>query len=294
MKKGILLPLILYAAATAYAETYKLNEAVQKKLVSVKLNGATPDTAYQYTGDYIAPCMAMEIVSNYSTDLTLSLDYGYKLEPADSTYQTMMVTQTLIVKLPAKQKKNYRIYAMCTQAPDKGPSQSQAFKVGRRSDGNLLGLAELINRRQYQNGAAQDAVWCLTDNHDIQSISSNDTTVMYELRRFVVKAKGLPLSNVYNPVYTEPAYVEPLRTYRTRTTYSGELSYSVSRPAKVLVALFDSENHMKRVYVNNETQREGQYSYGYQISSSEMEGKKYYLRMFRDGKMEQEVVINPE
>lgn len=284
--------LFVLIGITANAETtYKLSDALQRKLVSVQLHGAAPDTVHQYTGGALAPCMAMEIVNNYSTDLTLNLDYGYKLEPVDSSYQTMMVTQTLIVRLPAKQNKSYRIYAMCTQASDKGPSQTQSFSVGKRSDGNLLGIAELINRKRYQNSAAQDALWCLTDNHDIQSIDSDDTTMMYELRRFVVKAKGLPLSDVYN---AERVYTEPVRTYRIRITYSGELSYSLGKAAKILVALFDNDNHMKRVYVNNEWQSTGEYSYGYQISSADLEDKKYYLRMFRDGKMVQEIAINPE
>lgn len=60
-----------------------------------------------------------------------------------------------------------------------------------------------------------------------------------------------------------------------------------------MIALFDEDNKMKRVYVNNETQREGTYTYNYQIGSDEMEQKKHYLRMFRDGKLEEEISILP-
>lgn len=290
MKQATMMVTIGLICLKAAAENYSLSEALRLKLVSVSMAGAAHDTTGNYTNGALAPCMGMLVSNNTNTEVMLSLDYGYKLEPTDSSYQTMMVSQTLIVKLPAKQKKTYRLYAMCTQASDRGPSETEHFSLGKRATGSLLGMAELVNRKRYQTDAAQNAVWCLTDNHDLQSISSSDTAMMYELRRFVAKAKGMSLS----AVYAEANYVEPVRTYRMRTTYSGELRYSISRPAKVLVALFDNENHMKRVYVNNETQREGQYSYGYQITSDELEGKKYYLRMFRDGKMEEEVVINPE
>ena len=65
-------------------------------------------------------------------------------------------------------------------------------------------------------------------------------------------------------------------------------------PAKILVALFDGNNRMKRVYVNNETQREGQYSYTYNLSSDDLGEGKYYIRMFRDGKMEDEILVKAE
>ncbi len=272
------------------AENYTLADALRQKLVSISMTGAGLDTT-NYTNNALAPSMSMLVTNLSSSDISLNLEYGYKLEPSDTTYQTMMVTQTLIVRLPAKQKKTYRLYAMCTQAGDRGPSESEHFSLGKRSTGNLLGMAELINHKRYQYSAAQDAVWCLTDNRDIQNISSSDTTMMYELRRFVAKAKGLPASSIYS---TTSSYTEPIQTYRTRTVYSGELTYSMSRPAKILVALFDGNNRMKRVYVNNETQREGQYSYTYNLSSDDLGEGKYYIRMFRDGKMEDEILVKVE
>lgn len=276
-----------------YAETaYKLSEAIQKKLVSINISGAKPDTSFKgILSSHYGPCMAMEIVNSSPEALNLNLDYGYRLEPDDSSLQTMMVTQTLIVKLPARQKRNYRVYAMCTEASDGAPSPLQKFRMAKRANGGLLGVAELINRKKYQNDAAQNAVWCLTDNHDLQSIYSEDTVMMYELRRFVAKAKGISDAKVYEANNTN--YSAPVRTYTTRTVYSGSISYSFSKTSKVMIALFDEDNHMKRVYVNNETQHEGEYTYNYQIASDEMSNKKHYLRMFRDGKLEEEISIIP-
>ncbi|MFN8297587.1 MAG: hypothetical protein U0T75_00680 [Chitinophagales bacterium] len=281
----------LLLLATSQAETsYKLADAVQKKLVSVQFSGAKEDTAHMMTSSHYGPCMSMEIVNASADDMTLNLDYGYMLMPDDTGIQAMMVTQTLIVKLQPKAKKNYRLYAMCTEATDGSPSSAQPFKLGKRTSGNLLGLAELLNRKKYQNDAAQDAVWCLTNNHDVTSIFSTDTTMMYELRRFVAKAKNIPLSKIYEAV---PDYSAPVQTRVITYTYSGSISYSLINTGKIMIALFDEDNHMKKVYVNNETQREGQYTYNYQISSTEMENKKHYLRMFRDGKMEEEIAILP-
>ncbi len=268
----------------------KLSEAIQKKLVSVKFTGAKDDTAHMMQSSHYGPCISMEIASASADNLQINLEYGYILMPEDSSTQAMMVTQSLVASLNPKQKKNYRLYAMCTEASDGSPGSDDNFKIGKRSTGNLLGLAELLNRKKYQNDAGQDAVWCLTDNRDIHSIYSTDTGMMYDLRRFVAKAKNLPPASIYE---TEPTEAAPV-TYTTRYVYSGSLSYSLAGNHKVLIALFDEDNHMKKVYVNNESQRDGVYTYNYQLSSDEMDNKKHYLRMFRDGKMEEEITILPQ
>ncbi len=284
--------LLAFLSFSAFAETnLSLAEALQKQLVKATFSGAKDDTAHVMQSSHWGPCMSLEVTNQSSDALNLSLAYGYRLLPDDTNVQTMLVTQSLLVRLAPKQKKNYRVYAMCSEASDAGPSSEKKFKMGKRAGGHLLGLAELIERKKYQNSTAQDAVWCLTDNHDLSSISDDDTTVMYDLRRYVARAKGLPEASIYTTP-ASPAY-EPQKVIRTRTVYSGSLSYSVSRTAKVMVALFDEDNHMKTVYVNNEMQREGSYTYNYELSSEDMNNKKHYLRMFRDGKLEEEISILP-
>lgn len=282
--------LLLFPVIASAETTYPLSEALQKKLVSVQISGARPDTSMVYSSSHHGPCLAMTLVNKSGTNLKLQMDYGFKLVPGDSSYQTMLLTRAFTANLSAGQKKDYRLYAMCSEAHDKGPSPIAAFSIGARATGYLLGLSELIHRKNYQTDAAQNAVWCLTDNYDLHSIYSDDTTMMYDLRRFVAKAKGLSLSKIYEVSTTNPAPV-----YTTRTIYSGSIGYSIAgmRPVKVMIALFDEDNHMKTIYVNNELQREGIYNYSYRVSSEEMNDKKHYVRLFRDGKLEEEVAIIP-
>lgn len=286
--------LLAFLSFSSFAETnLSLAEALQKQLVKATFSGAKDDTAHVMESSHWGPCMSLEVTNQSSDALNLSLAYGYRLLPDDTNVQTMLVTQSLLVRLAPKQKKNYRVYAMCSEAGDAAPGSEKKFKMGKRASGHLLGLAELIEKKKYQNHTAQDAVWCLTDNHDLSSISDDDTTIMYDLRRYVARAKGLPEASIYKPYSTFEPAPEPQKVIRTRTVYSGSLSYSVSRMAKVMVALFDEDNHMKTVYVNNEMQREGSYTYNYELSSEDMNNKKHYLRMFRDGKLEEEISILP-
>ena len=127
--------LFIFASAAANAETsYKLSEAVQKKLVGIKINGALSYTSFhgEYSSHY-GPCMALQVTNSTAGDLRLSVDYGYKLEPEDTALQTMMVTQTFVVKLLPRQKKDCRLFAMCTEATDGGPQPNAQFYLRKRA-----------------------------------------------------------------------------------------------------------------------------------------------------------------
>jgi hypothetical protein len=281
-----------FLSITLRAEnTWKLSEAIKQGLVTAEITGGKSGDGI-FSAHY-GPCMEIRLSGKMTSAIALNLDYGYKLEPLDTNLQTMMVTKSLAIKLQPGEARTEKIYAMCTKATHRSPSSDQGFRVGKLASGYLLGLAELINRKNYQNDAGQSAVWCLTNGYELGSIYSADTSTMYDLRRFVAKAMGIPLSKIYESVpsfsFIEPQNMEP--HYTTQTVYSGSFSYSISRPSKVLIALFDEGNHMKKVYVNNQDQRSGEYTYSYKIGSNEMDGKNYHLRMFRDGKMEEDISL---
>ncbi len=86
----------------------------------------------------------------------INLEYGYILMLEDSsTCAHDGYPKPGGIPTSCKQKKNYRLYAMCTEASDGSPGSDDNFKIGKRSTGNLLGLAELLNRKKYQNDAGR-------------------------------------------------------------------------------------------------------------------------------------------
>ncbi|HRG87585.1 MAG TPA: hypothetical protein PLW44_01100 [Chitinophagales bacterium] len=287
-----LFTIILWSANLFAENVYTLSDAAQRKLIAVNLTGAERDSTF--TGEYSShygPCMQLQLASNSSETMSLKLEYGYNLVPDDSSLQTMIVTQTLIVKLAPKQKKTYRVYAMCTQAHDGGPSPQSRFELRNRSTGYLLELTELLNRKKYQGNTAQNAMWCLTDDYGLNTIFSTDTAMMFELRRFVAKAKGISPDKIYAK-YDDDTETEPVRTMRT--SYSGSFTYSFSRAAKVTIALYNSNNQVVTTYLNNETQNPGEHTFNYKVDGATLNGNRHYVRMYRDGRLYDEVSIIPD
>ena len=288
--KYIFTILTLWVATADAANNYSLPEAIKKQLVTIKIHGAKPNQGEAFYNHY-GPCLSMEVINTSTDALQLNLDDGYKLEPSDTSYQTMMVTRNLTLTLLAKQKQSCRIYAMCCKATHAGPNTETSFAMGKRATGYLLQLAQLIDHKNYQCGAAQSAVWCLTNNEDISTIESTDTAMMYGLRRFVALAKNIPAMRVYSSVGQNNPFSEP---EPPRITYTATINYSIPNTRKVMIGLYDETGTPKIIYVNNETQREGDYTYKYQISSAQIGDKKHYLRVYTDGKLYHEMSLVPQ
>ena len=289
--KYIFTILVLWAATADAANNYTLPEAIKKQLIQIKIHGAKPGKDEAFYGHY-GPCLSLEVINTTGDELKLNLDDGYKLEPTDTSFQTMMVTRNLTFTLLAKQKQSCRIYAMCCKATHTGPNVETSFNMGKRATGYLLQLAQLIDRKNYQCNTAQSAVWCLTNNEDLSTIESTDTTMKYGLRRLVALAKNIPPSHIYNNAmaanntFSEP---EP-----PRITYTATINYSIPNTRKVMIGLYDENGTPKIIYVNNETQREGDYTYKYEISGAQIGDKKHYLRVYTDGKLYHEMTLVPQ
>ncbi len=292
MRIKYLLPaLLLCVMHTQATNNYTLAEAIKKQLVQVKIHGAAPDKGEEFSGHY-GPCLAAEITNTGAEALNINLDDGYKLEPTDTNYQTMMVTRNIKLTLLAKQKQNCRIYAMCCKAHNAAPREAINFNMGKRATGYLLQLAQLIDGKNYQRESAQEAVWCLTNDHSLDNIIDTDTTAMYAMRRLVAEAKKIPLSQVYN--YSARQNSTVYQPEAPHITYTATINYSIPKTSKVMIGLYDENGTPKTIYVNNETQREGEYTYKYQISSTQIGDKKHYLRVYTDGRLYHEMTLIPQ
>jgi hypothetical protein len=175
------------------AGTISLQEAITKKLVKAVISGSIPDTANKYYSPYYGSCLSLKLQNLGRNNLSIELENGRFLETADTTEQRMIVTQQEMISLLPGHKKSIRVYAMCTQMHDKSPCSHSLLALGSMASGNLLQLTRFIGSSKFQNQAAQEAIWVITDNNDIANIYSEDENEFRQLQQFVAKLTGNPV-----------------------------------------------------------------------------------------------------
>jgi hypothetical protein len=217
----ILLVLCLSAQAQ---QRYKINDAIAKGIVQLKISG---------TGSHTGRCAIVEAQNTTNQTIDVVIESGQKIQCADSSAQNLVITQTEVVHLTPKKKLLTAVFAMCINASKSSPANKVGFKLGQMAQGALLKLTKFIEKKKYQNGVAQSAVWSITDNKDIASIGSSTDdqyAMINELRGFVATEKHI----------TNYPKAKPLT--RTIKEIEGSFDLILQNKANVEVVMVDAQN----------------------------------------------------
>lgn len=151
-----------------------LIEAIDKGMLELKISGAyDPRFFYELVdkdGVHYGKCMAILLKSKIDSFVLLRLDCGTQLIPVDSSVQTMIITQKVLLPLYPNEIYATRFYAMCGQLHDAPPNIQTAFRIGELADTGLVKLANYLGDNYIQNMLGQHAMWAFTDEADFEEL----------------------------------------------------------------------------------------------------------------------------
>lgn len=222
------------------AKSMLLSEAVKKKLISLSVS-AVDKVRDNAPSTYWGACINMKIVNLSSMPISVELEPGMFLMPDDSTTQRLMILDNRVLAIAAKATKKTFVNAACSQMFKGAPDADLAFHPSGKASGSLLDLAKLIAVKSYHSYAAQNAVWALTDNNDIESIYSPDKAEMDTLRKFVAKAKNIAFKP-YNTV---------IRVEQKITNGTFKFSFPNKQGGLYTVLLFDSNGNQVQEFTKD-------------------------------------------
>ena len=189
--------LIGYLLSSTAASSMNLKDAIASKLVAVEISGSDWDkmpASLRKNG--FAPKMQMTVSNLSSSPIEMELDPGYMLVPTESSYQAMLLTQPISMKLKPRERKTDFLYAMCTQLSHSGPNPSLHYQVGNLAKPSLLQMALFIVNKKYLVHAAQEAVWSISDDMPIPSIDDINPGIADDLQKQVASIKHVDLEKL--------------------------------------------------------------------------------------------------
>ncbi|MCE9540350.1 MAG: hypothetical protein K8R85_14210, partial [Bacteroidetes bacterium] len=161
---------------------FSIEEAAKKGLIKLSLKAKGG-----YTGDVIE----MKIKNLTNKKLDLKMEAGRILDSKKNNEQDLLVTKSEDFFVSANQLKTINVFGMCCQAHNGSPQSNSDYDIGKLADSNLIKLACYIDKNNYySNYTAQQAVWTLSDNNSLASISGGEKEVVTGLRNFVSKLTG--------------------------------------------------------------------------------------------------------
>jgi hypothetical protein len=184
---------IFFSIDSLANEKISLSDAITNKYVTAKITGAGYINAS--ASSHYGECIKIELINLSYTSYDIVLETGRKLVPVVDSVQTMMITKEMMISLLPKGTKTVFAYAMCTEKTDKSPNPKRKFKVGEMAEGKLLQLAKLIEKYDYQDNTAQQAVWVITNNSSLVNITSSDSMKVKILKGFLSEQPSTNFKN---------------------------------------------------------------------------------------------------
>lgn len=255
-----------------------LEKAVKDGLVTCKIKGyKNSDESYR---------MISIVVNNLKTkNLNLILESGRIFKCSDTTQQDVIVMQQELFALKASGSHEIPLFSMCIEMHNSSPDEGIDFAMGDMGNEKLMQMVRLVEKNKWFNTAGQTAVWCITDNCPLTSITNADTAITNSLRRLASKLTGQKMVTAgddYGDYYDEPE-PEPL----PRISFKGQWEFSIQEPSHVVIALFDDQKKLIEGIVDEHLTDIGHYRYTFTTSAIEVRSEYYEVNLIINGKVVQ-------
>jgi hypothetical protein len=274
---------LCFLAIDSYCDTISVSEAMEMKLIKVSLNKSKPtiNTNSFYGSSYTGDCIIMSIENLTDKNIKVLLEAGRFMEPDDSSEQRMIVTHEQMIALYKKQKKEIPVFAMCSEMHDSAPDSASVFEMSHKAEGDLLTLAQLVSKNNWQDMGAQSAIWAMTDGNDYADIYSDNESEMTTLRDFVKKTKGItaPLQPQGNEVFS--INTESKNTYLkySKGEISGSFEFTNKSDLSLSMILYNDKGEEFRKSFTNMTFKKGNNTLTYTYYYFNIPLGNYYVKL---------------
>lgn len=279
MKQALLVVATMFAWQSFYA-THLVN-ALNTKEISMEMRGAIyKEMPEAMRSESFAPKLQMELRNNTNAPLKVELEEGYMMEPVENGYQALLMTKPMVITLQPKSGSKQFLYAMCTQLSMSSPNSTIKYKVGKKAPDALLRLAQLIAQKNYQNFGAQQAVWSISDNSPILSISGSSKDMENDLQKFVADLKGVDLEKLKRENQGKDL-ASIMSPYNGRKL-DRNIVFKSDTSSVVSVGYYNEQGELIKPLFENTLFKDGQHSIRYNPFPLALASKRYSVRLIKD------------
>lgn len=240
-------------------------------------NSGAIQLSIQSTGEHAEECVEFTLKNNTRDSLFGFVEPGRRLTSNDPREQDILIVKEAIFALAPNETKKLNGYGFCCQSNNIGPKKGSGFGIGIMTNDNWQALAQNINKSNYPADAIQNAVWVLSDAHDIRSIPALAEGQTEVLRQFVATQLGITLP-WYSFLYEE----DSTRLYTgVANRLFADVSFNVPRRTMITGVVYDQQGNQiydsPSYYVSG-----GSHHFQLNIPLNQFENGNYTFRLIED------------
>ncbi len=248
-------------------------ESIQKLIETGKVKAL-----FRSSGGHQGYCIEMKVKNLTQNTVTLDVEPGRRLEADTVSDQDMLIVKDQTITLAAGQTFVGKVFAFCCQAKDRSPAKGHSFKVGVMASAALVKLAQFISKNNFTAPAVQNAIWVISDKHNLSSVHEGDKQENAELRQVTAELAGIKLPWYYISYKAVPGMVFSDKA----STLSGTIEYTLSSNTAITIIVKNTNGMLIRTLMESKIQHPGKQAVPVSFPVSGLSKGKYQILVLDD------------
>lgn len=245
-----------------------------QKSGSIKCYTIGNDSSVHY-----AQPLAIRLVNAARTKLEVKIPAGFVFVATDSSYQNIVITESVVATLQPGQTKQINLRGMCMERSDHAPSGTCHYNPDKMASDKIVKLAQFIEKNKFWSPAGQQAMWTLINDEPLYAVSSLDTTQAAILQKYLSEITGKKIEEIPE----DQSYLYDYQVKPHKVTVGGEVEFNMKHKIMVVWALYSEDGILLREMYNGPVE-------GHQILTFEYDAEVYsdpvyYLKLVADDKV---------
>jgi hypothetical protein len=245
----------------------------------IKSGSINCQTTGNDTSVHYAKPLIIKITNISNTKIEVSIPAGFVFTADDTSYQNIIITESIVAVLLPGQKKQIDLRGMCMEQGDMAPKGTCSYKPNKMAPEKIVQLAQFIEKNKFWSPAGQQAMWTLIEDKPLYTISSLDTSQAAILQKYLSELTGKKIE----PFPEEMAYLYDYYQKPHKVYVGGEVEFNMHHKIMVVWALYSENGILLRELYNGPI--EGHQTLSFEYDATVYTDPIYYLKLVADNKV---------
>lgn len=281
LEAGLILSIVLaiFSVASAFVIPNTINK---KEFISIEklVKNGELNVSIKSLGGHQQECVEFTIKNLTGDTVFARIEPGRRLHCEDTTMQDIFIVKHKNIVLPPNEDLVVNGYGFCCKSHHHSPKKETAFTIGAMAPEGWQKLAKVIDENNFPVKAIQDAVWCLSNDHEISAITDKNPNSVELLRRTVAGIKGMEVP-WYTIIYAE-AETENQLFSNEHEKVTGQIKYHTNGNAIISVVVKDAKGQALQTLVKAASKSSGSYTYDLNLNVAGWPKGEYGIYIYED------------
>ena len=283
MKRPFALSLILILLISFVSFSFhpnNLNEDKDDSFLSIEtlVKSGKLKAQAKSSGGHNGYCINISLENKSRETLGIFIEPGRRLVSYDSLSQDILIVKTEKLTLSPGEKKTVDVFGFCCQSNKSSPKKDEKYSIGNMAPAEWVEIAALIDTNNFPESALQNAVWVMSNDHEISSVHHGNLEEINLLRKHLAQIKGVEI-----PWYTKTYAVEEDRLFSNNPDkFYGKLEYYLRNNAMVTILVRNKSGNIMKHLVKAAAQGPGKYAYNLELDVKGWPIGEYEVYVYED------------